>query len=134
LSRTIIISLEDRNGYKGSQVLRVFDTCTSDLGEPAKEMSTRGWELVAADESAIVPKPSLDPVVVKNGQGDGGLPNSPSADQSNRGEALGEIDDLLDQFVASEEGPWRERWEFSRYAGFEYEIMYPTVVQTANLS
>ena len=85
-------------------------------------MSTRGWEFVAADKSTIVLKPPLDPVVVKNGQGDGGLPDSASADESNRGEALGETYDLPNQFVASEEGPWRERWEFSGYARFEYEI------------
>ena len=83
-------------------------------------MSARGWELVAADESAILPKPSLDPVVVKDGQGNGGLPDPASTNESNRGEVLSEIAYLPDQLVASEEGSWR-RWRgFSEYTRFRF--------------
>ena len=94
----------------------VFNPCTNDGGEPAKEVSTQDGDLVAADESTVVAKPLLDPVVVENGQGDGCLPNSSGTNESDRNEVLGETSYLLDQFVASKEGP---RWwgrEFSGWA------------------
>ena len=82
-----------------------------------EEVSTRGGELIAADEPAVIAKPLLDPVVVENGQGDGCLPDSSGTNESDWNEVLDEIDYLLDQFIASKEGPrWRRR-EFSRYAG-----------------
>jgi len=68
-------------------------------------MCARGRELVTPDESTVVTKPLLDPVVVENGQGNGGLPDSASTDESDWSKLLGEIDYLLDQLVASEEGP-----------------------------
>ena len=43
-------------------------------------MGTRGGELVATNESTVVAKVLLDPIMVENGQGDGGLANSASAD------------------------------------------------------
>ena len=84
-------------------------------------MSTRGWELVAADEPAVMPEPLLDSVVVENGEGDRGFPDPTNADESNWTKILGEMDYLLDQFIPSEEGPWRRRWQFSGYAGFRCE-------------
>jgi hypothetical protein len=113
---------------QGSQILRVFDTCTGDLGEPAKEMSARGWELVAADESAVVPKPLLDPVVVKNSQGDGSLPDSASANESNRGEVLGEIDDLLDNSSRPKKVLGGRGGNSPGMLNLRCEIMCPTVV------
>ena len=77
-------------------------------------MSTRGGELVATDESTVVAKPLLDPVVVENGQGNGCLPDSSGTDESDRNEVLGEVKYLLDQLVASEEGPRWWRRKFSR--------------------
>ena len=68
-------------------------------------MCRRGGELVAADEPTIMSKPLLDPIVVENGQSDGRLANSSSTDESDWSKVLSEIDDLLDQFVSSEEGP-----------------------------
>ena len=59
-------------------------------------MGPGGWELVAADEPAIVAEPLLDSIMVENGQGDGSLPNSPDADESDRTKVFGEIDCLLD--------------------------------------
>ena len=50
-------------------------------------------------------KPPLDPIIVENGKGDGRLANPASADESDRSEVLGEIDYVLDQLVASKEGP-----------------------------
>ena len=47
-------------------------------------MCTGGGELITADEPAVVTKPLLDPIVVENDQGDGGLANSASADESDR--------------------------------------------------
>jgi hypothetical protein len=88
------------------QVLGVFDACTDDVGEPPEEVSTRGRKLVATDEATVIAKLLLDPIVVENSQGDGGLADSASTDESDWGEVLSEIDYLLDQLVASKEGPW----------------------------
>ena len=68
-------------------------------------MSGRGRELVATNESAVMAKPLLDPIVVENGQGDGRLANSTSTNEGDRNKVLSEIDYLFDQLVASEEGP-----------------------------
>ena len=65
-----------------------------------KEVSARGRELVAADEATVIAKPPLDPIVVKNGQGDGCLADSTSTNEGDWDhEILGKIDNLLDQFV-----------------------------------
>ena len=45
-------------------------------------MGPGGWELVAADEPAVVAEPLLDSIMVENGQGDGGLPNPSDANES----------------------------------------------------
>ena len=50
-------------------------------------------------------KPPLDPVMVEDRQGDGRLANSSRADESDLSKVLGEIDYLVDQLVASKEGP-----------------------------
>ena len=97
-------------------------------------MSTRGGELIAADEPAVVSKPLLDPVVVENGQGNGCLPDSSGTDESDRNEVFGEIDDLLDQFVASKEGPLWRRWEFSRWARCKREMLDRSVVEDTDLA
>ena len=43
--------------------------------------------------------------MVQNGQGNGRLANPTSTDESGRSKFLGEIDYVLDQLVASKEGP-----------------------------
>ena len=58
-------------------------------------MGTGGGELVAADEPAVVAKSLLDPILVENGQGDRGFPNSASADESDWMKVFGEMNDLL---------------------------------------
>jgi hypothetical protein len=67
-------------------------------------MRARGRELITTNESTVVAKPLLDPVMVENGQGDGRLANSASTNQGDRDKVLGEIEYLLNQFVASKEG------------------------------
>ena len=64
-----------------------------------------GGELVATDEQTVIAKPPLDSIVVENSQGNRGLADSASADESDWNEVLGEIDYLPDQLVASKEGP-----------------------------
>ena len=59
-------------------------------------MSTGGRELVATDEPAVVAKLLLDSIVVENGQGNGGLSNTTSADESNWAEVPSETYYLLD--------------------------------------
>ena len=65
----------------------------------------------------MVTKLLLDPIVVENGQSDGGLPDTASTNKSDWSKVLGEIDYLLDQLVASE-GPRGQGWTFSGYARF----------------
>ena len=80
-------------------------------------MGTGGWELVTTNELAAMSKPLLDSIVVKNGQGDGGLANPSGADESDWTKVFGEMDYLLDQLLASKESPrWRGRG-FSGYTG-----------------
>ena len=80
-------------------------------------MGARGGELIATNEPAVVPKPFLDAIVVENGQGDGRFPDPPCANESDRSEVFGEINNILDQVITSETGPrWRRR-ELSRRDG-----------------
>jgi len=72
-------------------------------------------------------KPLPDPIVVENGQGDGGLSDSASTDESDWDEVLGEIDYLLDQFVASKERSRGRGWRFSGYARFRCKMMDSSV-------
>ena len=58
-------------------------------------MCTRGRELVAADKPAVMAESLPDSIVVKNGEGDGGLPNPSGADESDWAEVFGKIDCLL---------------------------------------
>ena len=99
-----------------------------------KEVSTRGRELVATDESTVVAKPLLDPIVVEDGQGDGCLPDPSSTDESDWGKVLGEADYLLDQFVASKEDPWWWRRKFSRYAKCRCKMLDRLVVEGTDLA
>jgi len=80
-------------------------------------------ELVATDEPAIIPKPLLDAVVVEDGQSDGGLANPAGTDEGERSEVFCQINDFLDQLVASKEGPrwWRRR--FSSRARYRYQTL-----------
>ena len=59
-------------------------------------MDRRRRELVATDESTFVAESLLDLIVVEDGQGDAGLPDPSSTDQSDWAEALSEIDQLPD--------------------------------------
>ena len=90
-------------------------------------MSVRGREFIATNEPTVMTKPLLDPIVLKNGQGDGGLANSASTNEGDWSKVLSKIDYLLDQLVASEEGPWWQRWGFSRYARSGCKMMGPSV-------
>ena len=88
-------------------------------------MRGRGGELVAPDKSTVMSKPLLDSIVVEDSQGDRGLADPASTDQSDWCELLGQIDNLLDQLVAAEERPWGKRWRFSGYATFGREMIDP---------
>ena len=66
------------------------------MRKSAEEICTGGGELVATDEPTVIAKPLLDPIVVKESQGNGGLADPASADESDWNEVLGEIDYLPD--------------------------------------
>ena len=52
-------------------------------------------ELVAADKPPVILEPFLDPIVVKDTQGNGCFPDSTCTDESDWDEVLDETDDLL---------------------------------------
>ena len=58
-------------------------------------MSTRGGKFVAADESTVVAKPFLDPIVVEDSQSDGCLANPTGTNESYGCEVLSQTNDLL---------------------------------------
>ena len=72
-------------------------------------------------------KPPLDPIVMEKGQGDGGLPDPASTDESDWSQVLDETDYLLDQLVASEEHPWGQRWGFPGYTRFTCKTADPSL-------
>ena len=74
----------------------------------------------------MVAKPLLDSIVVEDRQGDRGLADSASTDQSDWSQLLGQIDNLLDQLVAAEERPRGLGWRFSGYARFGCEMIGPS--------
>ena len=72
-----------------------------------------GGELVTADEPTVVSEPFLDAVVVEDGEGDGGLSDTPRTDESDWGEIFCEADDLVDQLVTPETD---SRWLWRRFS------------------
>ena len=70
-------------------------------------MSSRSWELIAADESAVITKPFLDTIVVKDLECDGCFPDPPCTDQSDRFQVFRKLNDVVDESVPSEAGPGR---------------------------
>ena len=87
-----------------------------------------GRDLITANESTIVSKPLLDLIVVEDRQGDGGFADSTGTNEGNWNKVLSEIDYVLDQVVASEEGPRWKRWRLPRRAAFKCKIMGPSIV------
>jgi len=85
------------------------------------------------DKPTVIAKSAFDAIVVEDGQSGGCLVSSASTNEGNWNEVLSEIDYLLDQLVASKEGPRWRGWGFPRYARFEYKIIGPLVVQIADL-
>jgi hypothetical protein len=70
-------------------------------------------ELVTSDESTVIAKPFLDPIVVEDGQCDGCLSDPSGTDEGNGLEVFSETDDLLNQFVAPKNGSRWWGWRFS---------------------
>ena len=95
-------------------------------------MGERGGELVATNEPPVVAEPLLDAMVMEDSQGDGGLSNSASADESERDEVFCATNDPLDQLVTSIEDPRWWRWRFSGYPGYEYKLLDSLVAEVAH--
>ena len=73
-------------------------------------MNSRRWELVTADESAVIAKPFLDAIMVKNLECDGCFPDPPCTNQSDRFQVFCKPDNVVDESVTSEASPgWRGR-------------------------
>ena len=87
---------------------------TDDLRQSAREVSERGGELVAADEPAVVAKPSLGAIVVEDAHRNARLSDSAGTDEGNWSEEFCETDHLLNQLITSEEDPW---WWWRRFPG-----------------
>ena len=63
--------------------------------------------MVATNESSVIPKLPLDPIVMEDGQRDGCLANPSRAYESDGGKVFRETDDSSNQLVTSETDPWR---------------------------
>ena len=98
--------LGGEQGSQGSHILQVFDPRTDDLREAGEEMRARSGELIAADESAVIAKSFLDPIIVEDSEGNRRFSDSPCTDQSDGFEVFSQSDDLVDQLSTSETGPW----------------------------
>ena len=90
-------------------------------------------ELVTTDEPTVVTKSLFDPIVVEDGQDDGCLADSAGADQGDWSEALCEMDDLLDQLVASKEDPRWLRRQLPRDTRSKCKMLDLSVVEIADL-
>ena len=90
-----------------------------------EKLGPRGLKLVAADKPPVFVEPFLDATVVEDAQGNGCLANTTRTDESDWGEAFSETDDLLNQLIPSEEGPWWWGRRFSQYPAFKGEVPVP---------
>jgi hypothetical protein len=70
---------------------------------------------------------------VENGEGDGGLANSPGPNESNGRVVFCETNDLLDPFVTSKEDSWWWWWGFSVYTRYKYQMPDSSTIKIANL-
>ena len=106
----------------------MFGACSDDIGEPVEEVGPGRRELIATDKPAVFPKLLFDPIVVEGSQGDGCLPDPACTDESDGSEIFYEANDLLDESVASKQGPWWWGWGLPRCTRFRYEMVDPLVV------
>ena len=53
-------------GFQGRQIIGVVDPCTDDLGESGKEMKSGSWELIATNESTVVPESFDNTIMVED--------------------------------------------------------------------
>ena len=73
-------------------------------------MSVGCGKLIARNEPTVITKPLFNALIVEDGQDEGRFTDAASTDQSDGGEALSEMNDPVNQFVASKEEPrWRRR-------------------------
>ena len=74
-------------------------------------------------EPPVATKPFLDAIVVEDGEGDRSFANATSTNKSDWIKFLGQTNDPLDQFVATETSPrWWGRW-FSKKAKVERKLL-----------
>ena len=74
-------------------------------------MGAGGVELVATDEPTIGSEPLLYAIVVEDGQSNGRFPDPPCTNESDWSDMFCEVDDVVNQILASETSPrWRRRW------------------------
>ena len=109
LSRTINMSMEDRNGRKGADP-RSFRHLHQwpQRGDGGSE-GGRG-EFVTTDEPTVLAEPPFNAIVVKDGQNNGDLADSASTNQSDRSKMFCEVDNLPDQLITAKEDPRWRRW------------------------
>jgi hypothetical protein len=105
--------LGGKEGSQRCQVLGVFNPCADDFGESGEEMGAGSRKLIAAYKSTVVAKSFFDPIVVEDREGNGRLPDPPSANQSDGFEVFSESDDFLNQLATSETIPRRRRRKFT---------------------
>ena len=67
-------------------------------------------ELITTDEPPVIAKLFFDAIVVQDSQSDGCFPNPARPNESDGCEVVDDTNDVFDQLIASEQGPWRLRW------------------------
>jgi len=72
-------------------------------------MSAGGGDLITTDEATVVAKPLFNVLVMEDSQSNRRLANSTSANQGDRNEIFCEVNDPLNQLVASKACSWW-RW------------------------
>ena len=97
-------------------------------------MNARWRELVATDEPAAVSEPLFDAIVVEDGQSDRGFPNPPCTEESNWSEGFYEVNNSLDQLVASKTDSWGRGWGFAKHARHKYEMLGQLATEIADLA
>ena len=95
-------------------------------------MSVSCGKLVARNEPTVITKPLFNALIVEDGQDDGCFADSAGTDQSDGGEALCEMDDPLNQLVASKAEPRRRRREFPRSARCKSKTPGTVVIEVAD--
>ena len=82
---------------------------------------------------SVVAESLSDAMVMEDSESDGRLADSTRASESDGCEVFGQTDNLVNQFVTSETGPWHRGGRFTERAENKYKMIDPSVIEIADL-